>query len=170
MATRTPERILYNFPFPASQSPLLLVVRLTSTRQMHLHGHDFVILQQAEGRRFSPDALDLKLDNPPRRDVALLPRNGFLVVAFRADNPGTWLMHCHIAGHAARGLALQVLERRADADALFARRGAAPAAKRLCAAWADWRRDCRNWWPGGGAGCVAAEELGAYAFQDDSGV
>lgn len=63
--------------------------------QIHLHGHDFVILQQST-QKYSPDSLNLTLSNPPRRDVVLLPVNGFVVIAFKSDNPGTWLMHCHI--------------------------------------------------------------------------
>ncbi|OCL11693.1 laccase-like multicopper oxidase [Glonium stellatum] len=78
---------------------------------IHLHGHDFAILQQVENSSYSPDKLHLKYDNPPRRDVVLLPQNGLVVIAFKTDNPGSWLMHCHIAYHATYGLALQILER-----------------------------------------------------------
>lgn len=42
-------------------------------------------------------------ENPPRRDVILLPENGFIAVAMRADNPGVWLIHCHIAWHSSSG-------------------------------------------------------------------
>lgn len=35
---------------------------------------------------------------------------GYLVVAFITDNPGVWLMHCHIGWHAAMGFALQIIE------------------------------------------------------------
>jgi hypothetical protein len=67
-----------------------------------MHGHDFAILQQSS-TQYKVGGLNLKLDNPPRRDVALLPMNGFLVIAFKADNPGSWLMHCHIVWHASGG-------------------------------------------------------------------
>ena len=55
---------------------------------IHLHGHDFAILQQSS-TQYKVGGLNLKLDNPPRRDVALLPKDGFLVIAFKADNPGS---------------------------------------------------------------------------------
>lgn len=67
---------------------------------IHLHGHDFLILAQGLGTYSSSVALNLQ--NPPRRDVAVMPANpaqgqsGYLVVAFYTDNPGVWLMHCHI--------------------------------------------------------------------------
>jgi hypothetical protein len=69
---------------------------------IHLHGHDFAILQQSS-TQYKVGGLNLKLDNPPRRNVALLPKNGFLVIAFKADNPGSWLMHYHIVWHASGG-------------------------------------------------------------------
>lgn len=60
---------------------------------IHLHGHDFAILQQST-KKYQIGGLDLNLKNPPRRDVAFMPRDGFLVLAFKADNTGVWLMHC----------------------------------------------------------------------------
>ena len=65
---------------------------------MHLHGHDFYVLGTGSGV-FNGDASPLKYTNPTRRDVATLPRHGWLVLAFITDNPGAWLMHCHIVSH-----------------------------------------------------------------------
>jgi hypothetical protein len=39
---------------------------------------------------------------------------GYLVLAFPADNPGVWLMHCHVGFHATEGFAQQIVERRAE--------------------------------------------------------
>jgi FtsP/CotA-like multicopper oxidase with cupredoxin domain len=61
---------------------------------IHLHGHDFFVLAQGSGTYSSDVALTLS--NPPRRDTAMLPASGYLVMAFETDNPGAWLMHCHI--------------------------------------------------------------------------
>lgn len=44
----------------------------------------------------------------------MLPGNGWLVLGFVNDNPGAWLMHCHIAWHASQGLSVQFLERAQD--------------------------------------------------------
>jgi len=41
----------------------------------------------------------------------MLPGFGWLVVAFKTDNPGSWLFHCHIAWHVSQGLSVQYLER-----------------------------------------------------------
>ncbi|KKY22076.1 putative multicopper oxidase [Diplodia seriata] len=76
---------------------------------IHLHGHDFNVLAQGTGTYDS--SVTLNLDNPPRRDVAMLPSAGYLVIAFETDNPGAWLMHCHIGWHTSEGFAIQILER-----------------------------------------------------------
>ncbi|KAJ2902943.1 multicopper oxidase [Zalerion maritima] len=94
---------------------------------MHLHGHDFLVLGKSEpyDNPFSTDATvrtfdagadsgSLNLDNPTRRDVTMLPGLGWLVIAFRTDNPGAWVMHCHIAWHVGQGLSLQYLERQGE--------------------------------------------------------
>lgn len=64
---------------------------------IHLHGHDFYVLGQGSGQ-FAPDTVDqLNYDNPTRRDSAMLNTGGWLAIAFQTDNPGAWVMHCHIA-------------------------------------------------------------------------
>jgi FtsP/CotA-like multicopper oxidase with cupredoxin domain len=102
---------------------------------MHLHGHDMLILGHsnplnvalpltqllallAAGQLadltdvFDPsDIASLNFDNPTRRDVTMLPALGFLVVAFKSDNPGNWLFHCHIAWHVSGGLSVDFVER-----------------------------------------------------------
>jgi FtsP/CotA-like multicopper oxidase with cupredoxin domain len=72
------------------------------------HGHDFYLLGTGLGTWDNSFASTLQYTNPPRRDVAMLPApaapagggppssGGWLVIAFLTDNPGAWLMHCHI--------------------------------------------------------------------------
>ncbi|KAI0129781.1 laccase-1 [Xylariales sp. AK1849] len=80
---------------------------------MHIHGHDFLVLGQAASTTFTTDlSSSLNFNNPNRRDVTMLPANGYLVVAFKADNPGNWLFHCHIAWHVSGGLSADFMERR----------------------------------------------------------
>jgi FtsP/CotA-like multicopper oxidase with cupredoxin domain len=87
------------------------------THPIHLHGFDFFVLAQGTGL-FSDDTV-LNLNNPPRRDVAMLPAGGHLVLAFETDNPGAWLMHCHIGWHTLEGFALQFLVRKDEIPALI---------------------------------------------------
>jgi hypothetical protein len=95
---------------------LVIDTTLAVTHPIHLHGHDFFILAQGTGTYSSSVALNL--DNPPRRDVAMLPADGYLVIAFQTDNPGVWLMHCHIGWHTAEGFALQFIERSSEIAAI----------------------------------------------------
>ncbi|ETS73657.1 hypothetical protein PFICI_14603 [Pestalotiopsis fici W106-1] len=88
---------------------LVIETSLAVTHPIHLHGHDFFILAQGTGT-YSTD-VTLNLDNPPRRDVAMLPASGYLVMAWETDNPGVWLLHCHIGWHTSEGFALQFVER-----------------------------------------------------------
>jgi hypothetical protein len=76
-----------------------------------LHGHDFWILGQSD-QPYDPATFKPVTKNPPRRDVAMLPSGGFVLIAFENDNPGAWLLHCHIGWHVAKGFALTFLEQR----------------------------------------------------------
>ncbi|KAL1646837.1 laccase, multicopper oxidase, benzenediol:oxygen oxidorectuctase [Diplodia intermedia] len=79
---------------------------------IHLHGHDFFHLGAGVGD-WDGDVDKLTFNNPMRRDVMVLPGStsgGYLIIAFPADNPGAWLMHCHIAWHVTDGLSLQFVE------------------------------------------------------------
>jgi FtsP/CotA-like multicopper oxidase with cupredoxin domain len=84
------------FHLPREDEFVYVVVSTTIEvpHPIHLHGHDFLIIAQGTGKY--TDDVPLKLDNPPRRDTAMLPASGYLVMAFQTDDPGAWLMHCHI--------------------------------------------------------------------------
>lgn len=85
---------------------------------IHLHGHDFLFVAQGHGPWTTGTEQSLELEFAagalPKRDTALLPALGHLVLAFRTDNPGVWLMHCHIGWHLDQGFALQFVERGAE--------------------------------------------------------
>lgn len=49
---------------------------------IHVHGHDFVILDSGV-TEFDPKNYTIHTNNPPRRDVALLPVDGYLIIAFQ---------------------------------------------------------------------------------------
>ncbi|KAK9366252.1 multicopper oxidase-domain-containing protein [Lipomyces kononenkoae] len=84
-----------------------------SAHPFHLHGHDFWILRvygetNAGIGKWRPEYISsYVLDNPIRRDVVTIPRLGHAVIRFRADNPGMWAFHCHIAWHLATGMMMQ---------------------------------------------------------------
>ena len=81
---------------------------------LHLHGHDLYILGNGNDNP-SGDFVQynevehgslLNLINPPIRDTAKLPQRSWLVVGFIANNPGSWLFHCHIAFDMQAGMGL----------------------------------------------------------------
>lgn len=45
-------------------------------------------------------------DNPVRRDTVTVPRWGHVLIAFMANNPGLWLLHCHMLVHQGVGMAV----------------------------------------------------------------
>ncbi|POF28691.1 multicopper oxidase family protein [Roseibium marinum] len=61
---------------------------------IHLHGHHFRVLER-NGR---------KLVHPDWRDTYTTVPDETVKIAFVADNPGKWLIHCHMLGHAASGM------------------------------------------------------------------
>ncbi|PTB35045.1 multicopper oxidase [Trichoderma asperellum CBS 433.97] len=102
---------------------------------VHLHGFDFYILAQGTGTY--SDSVTLNTDNPPRRDVAMLPASGYLVLAFETDNPGAWLMHCHIGWHTSEGFALQWIVRESEITELIDY----DTLNSTCAAWKSYASD-----------------------------
>jgi hypothetical protein len=135
---------------------------------MHLHGHDFALLRQSENswtedRKWLEmncgNRNALKCDNPPRRDVVLLPANGYVIIAFKADNPGVWLVHCHIAYHASSGLAMQIIENGDRIKDTIGEKNLTEV-NRVCENWDKWFGHDLNHWDFQNPG----------EFQDDSGV
>ncbi|XP_010543702.1 PREDICTED: laccase-12 [Tarenaya hassleriana] len=77
---------------------------------IHLHGYDFYIVAEGFGN-FDPkkDTSKFNLVDPPLRNTVAVPVNGWAVIRFVADNPGVWLMHCHLDVHISWGLAMAFL-------------------------------------------------------------
>ncbi len=61
---------------------------------MHLHGHHFKVIEHSRDREAVGKWMDTVLLGPEESAKA----------AFVADNPGDWLFHCHILGHAKAGM------------------------------------------------------------------
>jgi len=64
---------------------------------MHLHGHTFQVID-----------INGKPLNGALRDTVLVTPKTSVTVAFDADNPGIWYLHCHILWHLAAGMAVLV--------------------------------------------------------------
>jgi FtsP/CotA-like multicopper oxidase with cupredoxin domain len=88
--------------FVVDEGDLVRLTIVNDTKRvhpMHLHGHHVLVLGRdgvaASGSPWWADTLDVE------------PGEKY-TVAFRADNPGIWMDHCHNLLHAANGLTLHV--------------------------------------------------------------
>lgn len=82
----------------------------------HLHGHDSYVLSSSHADRGwgsynpysdeSPPGPPFNILNPVKRDTFFVPRRGYTVVRFLADNKGIWMFHCHLLWHQASGMAM----------------------------------------------------------------
>ncbi|TVY90217.1 Laccase [Lachnellula willkommii] len=83
----------------------------------HLHGYDFYVLTSYEGlggwdyyNPFNPARLPrggpFNLVNPLRKDTVYVPPWGYVVIRFKANNEGIWILHCHVLWHQAAGMAM----------------------------------------------------------------
>jgi FtsP/CotA-like multicopper oxidase with cupredoxin domain len=82
----------------------LVKVKLVNTSHMddhpmHLHGHFFQVL--------SKNGVPLK-GSPIIKDTLNIKPGEEYVVAFKADNPGNWMFHCHDLHHASSGMVTEL--------------------------------------------------------------
>ncbi|XP_046753261.1 laccase-1-like [Diprion similis] len=93
---------------------------------IHLHGFSFYVvhMQQnltrhqmytvSEAKEYvsvwelenSDKASSTNNTMPPLKDTISVPSGGMAIVQFKADNPGSWLMHCHFEWHMAVGMTM----------------------------------------------------------------
>jgi len=72
---------------------LIFVNKTPMPHPMHLHGHEFQVVE-IDGKRFAGAV----------RDTVLVPPGRRVVVAFDANNPGLWALHCHLLYHLDAGM------------------------------------------------------------------
>ena len=66
---------------------------------IHIHGHVFSVL----AKNGQPVA-----GSPVHLDAILVGPRETWDVAFKADNPGIWMLHCHVLGHAGNGMSMTI--------------------------------------------------------------
>jgi iron transport multicopper oxidase len=95
---------------------------------MHLHGHAPQLVARARGAFAGGGHSNIKNSAgrtgslgytgdtskmprvPMRRDTWGMAPQGYTVIRFRANNPGVWLIHCHMEWHVAGGLTATLVE------------------------------------------------------------
>jgi len=66
---------------------------------IHIHGHVFSVLAR-NGNRLTGAPIHL--------DAVLVAPGEAWDVAFKADNPGIWMLHCHVLAHASAGMSMTI--------------------------------------------------------------
>nr|BCO16709.1 laccase [Chiromantes haematocheir] len=80
----------------------------------HLHGYNFHVVAMGRlGTNTTVEevaaldaagGIDRRLEDTVRKDTVTIPDGGYTIVRFTADNPGWWLMHCHLVFHSETGM------------------------------------------------------------------
>lgn len=84
--------------FSAKPNETIMVKVINDTaflHAMHVHGHHFRVIDRSES------TVD---EGMPWRDTFMIGPGQITKIAFVADNPGKWLLHCHMLEHAAAGM------------------------------------------------------------------
>ncbi|PIN25286.1 Multicopper oxidase [Handroanthus impetiginosus] len=72
---------------------------------MHLHGYSFYVVGSGSGNFDKDrDPLNYNLVDPPFQNTIVVPVSGWTAIRFKANNPGVWLMHCHLERHTTWGM------------------------------------------------------------------
>src|SRR5262249_32366866 len=83
-------------PLPVAEGErveILFVNQTPMPHPMHLHGHEFQVMA-IDDQQF-PGAV---------RDTVMVPPGHRVLVAFDANNPGHWALHCHLLYHLEAGM------------------------------------------------------------------
>lgn len=89
----------------------------TGKHPFHLHGHVFQVIERGVGVDDDQDPVAFNEsdhtpypDYPMIRDTVYVNPQSYIVLRFKADNPGVWFFHCHIEWHLTQGLAIVFIE------------------------------------------------------------
>lgn len=86
--------------YPGQVVHLRFINETDEYHPMHLHGHTFTILSK-NGKPLT--------GSPVKLDSILVGPNETWDVAFVANNPGLWMLHCHVLLHAQFGLSTMIV-------------------------------------------------------------
>jgi L-ascorbate oxidase len=76
----------------------------------HVHGHSFWVVGRGEGTYDADvDVAEYNLEDPLLRDTATLWPLGWTALRFVANNPGTWVFHCHMPSHLVMGMSFTIV-------------------------------------------------------------
>ncbi|GAB6033503.1 hypothetical protein CHUAL_013382 [Chamberlinius hualienensis] len=109
---------LWSIPLNAEVEIVLINIgNDANSHDFHLHGFRFYVLAQGTlppgentvenfKQLDSEGQIARKLTNPVLKDTVGVLRGGYAIIRFKADNPGFWVFHCHVAFHLEAGMGL----------------------------------------------------------------
>ncbi|CAG8581131.1 12168_t:CDS:2 [Acaulospora colombiana] len=93
----------YSYDVP--NQPVEIILNNTERRTHPFH------LASEEGSYSQPlSSLKYDFNNPVFRDTLTLKEQSLTAIRYYADNPGVWLIHCHIEWHVEMGMVAQLIE------------------------------------------------------------
>ncbi|EGW30288.1 uncharacterized protein SPAPADRAFT_63134 [Spathaspora passalidarum NRRL Y-27907] len=89
----------------------------TGRHPFHMHGHVFQLIERhpevpddQEHVAFNASDHAEWPEKPMHRDTVWLEPLSYMVLRFKATNPGVWMFHCHLEWHLDQGLAILLVE------------------------------------------------------------
>ncbi|RLV89401.1 Iron transport multicopper oxidase FET3 [Spathaspora sp. JA1] len=89
----------------------------TGKHPFHMHGHAFQVIERHEAIDDNDPPVGFNSSDhaawpeyPMIRDTVYVLPQSYMVLRFKADNPGVWMFHCHIEWHLDQGLAILLVE------------------------------------------------------------
>ncbi|GMP50974.1 hypothetical protein CsSME_00017382 [Camellia sinensis var. sinensis] len=90
---------------------IIMTSKSTKVKKLKFNSTVEIVLQNAASLGFGNydpinDPKKFNLVNPQARNTIVVPAGEWIVVRFQANNPGVWLMHCHMDIHVPWGLSM----------------------------------------------------------------
>lgn len=82
----------------------------------HMHGHKFWVMEIFQTSylhgvyKDKGQSAKYNLKEAAKRDTVNIPRRGYAVLRWKADNPGVWAFHCHVLVHMVSGMAMAFVD------------------------------------------------------------
>ncbi|XP_030952115.1 laccase-15-like [Quercus lobata] len=76
------------------------VLKIPQNHPMHMHGYSFYVVGSGFGNfNNETDPKNFNLVDPPEVNSVEVPKDGWVTIRFKANNPGVWFWHCHFERH-----------------------------------------------------------------------
>jgi iron transport multicopper oxidase len=89
---------------------IVLINKDDGSHPWHLHGHAFQVIARSKANTPYDSKTIQAPQTPMRRDTIQVHAGGYVVLRFKANNPGVFLFHCHIEWHMEAGLVATLIE------------------------------------------------------------